>query len=99
MIDMWRLRGTDWVNVTFEISSRSREEGKLHWWGLAESHEVRGLHRLTPHGALFVRNGLYVPRWALVYNDRLLGLDDSEMVDIRQALGDKFDYDELMRPI
>lgn len=97
MIDMWRLRRIDWVNVTREISSRSREEGKLGWWGLGEAHETRGYHRLTIRGSAFVKNRLRVPKHALVYNDKLLELDDTETTNIIEALGDHFDYEELMR--
>ncbi len=36
-----------------------------------------------------------VPRHALIYDGRLLRLE-GELVGIRDCLGDKFDYDELM---
>jgi hypothetical protein len=54
-----------------------------------------GVFRLTPEGRAFVLGVLKVPRFALLYNQALLGLA-GELVSIKDALGDDFNYAELM---
>ena len=102
LIRMWRLAGTDWINVPTSIGARSREEGKLAYWQLVEeSTDVRddggraGWWRVTERGAQFVTNQLKVPKYARVYDGRCLGLR-GELVTIRRCLSSRFDYDELM---
>lgn len=102
LIRMWRLAGTDWINVPEQIGARSREEGKLAYWKLVEeSSGVRpdggraGWWRVTERGAQFVSMQLKVPKYARVYDGRCLGLR-GELVTIRQCLSSRFDYDELM---
>jgi hypothetical protein len=69
---------------------------KLAHWGLLEAGEELGYWRVTAAGESFVRGGSSVPRHIFMYNQRCLGLDDEDLVDIRECLGDAFSYDELM---
>lgn len=74
-----------------------------HYWDLLEQAEgIRedgssrvGWWKLTDLGARFVRGAATVPKYAHIYNGRRLRLDGPE-VTIRQALGRKFNYDDLM---
>lgn len=93
----------DWVHVPTQIGARSREEGKLAYWDLVEEERVKrpdggraGYWRVTLLGELFVLGKIGVPKYARVYNGRALSLDPTERVTIKDALGDKFDYAELM---
>jgi hypothetical protein len=102
LIAMYRAGGTTWVDVTEVTDRRSREEGKLAYWGLVEEFpEGRedggrpGMWRVTNLGRSFVLGNCTVPQTAEVYNGmclRTYGPDTS----IVTALGDKFDYRELM---
>jgi hypothetical protein len=79
---------------------QNQEYAKLEYWGLLERKfkgvtEVRGWWRVTERGREFVREKIRVPRWAYCYNDHCYGLSEEE-TSIRQALGDKFDLDELL---
>lgn len=103
LIAMYRIGGTDWIHLPTQLGARSREEGKLAYWELVEEELARrpdggraGYWRVTPKGELFVRNQLVVPKYALVYNGRFLGYEGTDRVGIRDALGKKFDYTELM---
>jgi hypothetical protein len=95
-----------WVHVPTQIGARSREEGKLAYWGLVEEEaEIKredggraGYWRVTARGAQFVRNLIQVPKYARVYDGRCLGLTGPD-VSIHDALGTKFNYDELMAGI
>jgi hypothetical protein len=106
LITMYRVGGLDWVHLPTQIGSRSREEGKLAYWGLVEEERTlrpdggrAGYWRVTPAGELFVRGKMTIPKYARVYDGRVLSLITTEQVTIREALGDKFNYDDLMRGI
>ena len=82
----------------------SGDYAKLRYWGLLEPYgSVRddgsprvGWWRITEDGKRFVRGELRVASHAVVFNDQLIALDGEKTVGIRDALGKKFDYDELM---
>lgn len=103
LITMWLAAGRGWQHVPTTVGGRSREEGKLRYWSLIEeATEQRrpdggraGYWRLTEDGEQFVRGLRWVPRYALVYDGRLLD-HDGDLITIRDALGDRFDYDVLM---
>ena len=78
---------------------------KLTHWGLIEellgerpdgSTRV-GYYKITRNGRLFVQNKLRVPKHIWLYDGHTTERQDSETVSIIEALGDKFDYSELMR--
>jgi hypothetical protein len=80
----------------------SHEAAQLQWWGLIEeSKEPRadgckaGWWRMTMDGVAFVNRSIKQPKYARVYDGRLLGFVGEE-VDIVACLGKKFDYNELM---
>jgi hypothetical protein len=100
----------DWVEVTQRAPRwlvRSRELSKLTYWGLVEKcpkdpastsgGRDSGAWRPTPDGVDFAMARTHLPAHALVYDNRVLRLDGAEQVDIRQALGKRFNYEELMR--
>jgi hypothetical protein len=90
-----------WVHVPSQISPAC-EIGKARYWGLIEeSTEPRsdggraGWWRLTPHGTDFVKSRVSVRKIALIYDGRCLGFE-GEQVTITDALGEKFNYNDLM---
>lgn len=81
----------------------SSEAGKLRYWGLVEEEAERrpdggraGWWRVTPAGRDFVLERVAVPRHALVYDGRCLGLEGAPLT-VRDALGTRFDLAALMR--
>lgn len=104
LIRIYRRGKLDWVHIPTSVPARSREEGKIAYWGLLEElPEPRedggraGWWRVTPKGEKFILHGLRVPKIAVVYNAVCTEFDATEMVTIRDCLGDKFDLAELMR--
>jgi hypothetical protein len=102
LIKMYRVGGTDWVHVPTMVGARSREEGKLAYWDLVEEATEKrpdggraGWWRITPRGERFTLNELRVPKYARVYDNRVLGFR-GEPISIVDALKNKFDYNELM---
>lgn len=94
------------------LGRRSAEEAKLRYWQLIEEEpKVRpdggrsGYWRLTSAGLAWAGSQTKLPRYVRVYDGRALGPPASFSktgkwmpdVSVRDALGDKFDYDALMR--
>lgn len=106
LIAIWRSCGTEWCYLP-DVRGRvfkgdNREESKLRYWDLLEEEaELRpdggraGVWRITPAGERWVNNGSNIPKYARIYNKRLLGLT-GEPVSIVDALGTKFNYRDLM---
>lgn len=102
LIHMYRSAGTGWIHVKL-IGAASREEGKLAYWGLVEEQKGSGLHggragywRVTDKGRAFLQGQLTVPKYAKVYDGKVRGFE-GDPVTIKDALGTKFDYNDLMR--
>lgn len=84
--------------------ARAPHFAELRFWGLIEkqpnddpSKKSSGYWRITDRGVDFVRGGLKVNSRILIFNNRFQGFAaNSEMINIRQALGNRFDYRELM---
>ena len=83
-------------------AQHSNEEPKLRYWGLLEEElELRpdggraGWWRVTELGEWFVLKEATVPRYARIYDNRCLSLV-GDQVSITDALGTKFNYDDLM---
>lgn len=102
LILMYRAGGLNYIHLPTTIGSRSREEGKLRYWGMVEEETTlrpdggrAGYWRVTPVGELFIQGKMTVYSHARIYNGRCMGLV-GEQVSIKDALGSKFSYDELM---
>lgn len=81
------------------LGASGGDPAKARYWGLIEESDPPGHWRLTQLGRDFVANQARVPKFARIYDGRLLGLEGSETVSIIDALGTRFNYDELMRGI
>lgn len=87
-----------------QYSLRGGDYAKTAYWGLAErkpkdpedkARRTSGLWKPTEKGEDFVQQRISIPSHAYVYNNEVKWFSDSK-VDIIQALGNKFDYEELM---
>lgn len=104
LIKMWRVGGLDWQHIPTSVGARSREEGKLRYWGLIEEEiEIRrddggraGWWRVTNHGYDWIHGLTFVQKYAWIYDGGLRRLD-GPLINIQQALGSKFDLRDLMR--
>ena len=98
LIHVYRAAGTDWVDVLRAIpgAKHNGDMGSLRYWGLVEAGPGRnGIWRVTDRGARFARGEISVPSHALVYDGTLIRVEGDPLW-IRDALGDRFDYDTLM---
>jgi hypothetical protein len=75
----------------------------LPCWGLIESQpnddpkkKASGLWRPTERGRAFAAGMITVPKTAVVYNNKLERLE-GVMITIKEALGSKFSYEDLMK--
>jgi hypothetical protein len=91
------------VKVKRDSSIAGGDVVKLRYWGLLEratgerddGSDRVGRYRITEVGKQFVEGKIAVPRYVYLYNQLLLRLSE-EMTTMREALGDRFKYDELM---
>lgn len=108
LIAMWHKNGDGWVHVpTLGVKaeeagtrSKSGEHAFAKHFDLIEQNTGkggRGFWRLTPLGVKFVHNQINVPFCVWVFHGQLLQTDDSKLVSIRDVLGTRWDYDQLMR--
>ena len=75
---------------------------KAAYWELIEStaneddsKRTSGMWRLTGKGRMFVRGAITVQSHAFIYNGKTQGFSETR-TGIRQALHQRFDYNELM---
>lgn len=105
LITMYRHHGTAFGHAptTADLARLGGELARLSLWGLLEEKsEMRddggraGWWRVTERGEAFVQNRCRVPKHVRVYAGQVLGLDNIETTSVLEALGDKFNYAELM---
>jgi hypothetical protein len=104
LIRCWRGGGwsLDWFHLP-TVNYRGGDVAKCKYWGLIEEDaSVRedgssrtGWWRFTSSGEAYVLGAARVRKYARVYDGRCLGFT-GESVSIRDALGSRFSYDELM---
>lgn len=102
-----------WLHATrellrFGVSAADNEYSKLAGWGLIEPHpsnaddmpkkRSRGLWRVTKLGFGVAYRRERVHKYLRLFNRTFMGTD-GELVSIVEALGDRFDYGELMRGV
>jgi len=95
----------DWIDVPKEYPHKiGGEYGKLRHWSLAELHpndddtkRTSGLWRPTALAVDFVYDRITVPKYVYLYNNEIHSISP-DRIGIREALGDKFDYAEIMQP-
>jgi len=96
-----------WMHVSHVFLGLGRnavaqEYSKLRFWSLLEERpndnpEIpgSGYWRVTSLGASFAQGHVSVPRHVYVYDNVCTGVSE-ERTTIQDALGDKFNYEELM---
>jgi hypothetical protein len=79
------------------------DAARLRLWGLVEEENVRrpdggrsGWWRVTQAGEDWLMGLTVIDKYALVYSGRCLGFEGPK-VNVLQALGTKFDWNDLMR--
>ncbi len=99
------LRTWAWIDVK-QSPVRGGDYAKLLHWGLVEhkantgdaTKKDSGLWRPTHAGIAFVHRRSLMRSHVILYDNKLLNWSDDSITDITivQALGNKFDYQELM---
>lgn len=106
LIKLYHLtKDGNYVHALSALEANSGEYALLRHWGLIEESQEaptedvksNGLWRITEKGKKFVLGDIKVPRHATVFDNRFLGYrDEKDLVGIKDALGMKFSYFELM---
>lgn len=107
-IDKTKTDDFHWIKITEEVLARganpaTMEYSKLKYWDLLEERgdagvdtKSAGYWRITKLGRDFVEGKVTLPRYVFIYDNKLLE-SSFEQTSIREALGDKFSYRELMK--
>ena len=102
-----RKTNNEWLHVGHflrkECDVWPSDYAKIVWWSLMQKHPGKkkdgnssGLYRMTRKGSMFVKGRITIPSHANEYMSEVESFDGDE-INIVEALGKKFDYDELMR--
>ena len=107
LIRLYKHSGCEFTHVARTLSSDDQpvhmgDFAKLSYWGLVEEEPIiradggrAGWWRITPFGVEYIHGRATIPKTARVYNKRVLEIF-GERVSITDALGDAFNYNELM---
>jgi hypothetical protein len=100
--DGWVGVGKDHMTKQMCLTYHQGEFHKLRWWTLIEQRDddVKEGHRsefwrLTDLGRNFAEDKVTVTARAVVFDNKCVGFDGPQ-INIKNALGEKFDYAELM---
>lgn len=100
-----RVAGPDWFHVRTTLGHDGGDFAKLACWSLIVEYDAvrddggrAGWWRITDRGRAYVLDQLRVPKYARIYDGRLLNLT-GDLVGVRDALGTRFRYDDLMAGI
>ena len=109
LFELWNLSyhapDTEWWHHKQFDRFGSREVHKLVWWGFVRqkphdpedtSKKSSGMWKITEKGSKFACGAISVPLTAVVYQGSFESLEGDDH-RIQDALGEKFDYRELMR--
>jgi hypothetical protein len=107
LVNLFKLNKAkpDYYHITEIFKGHPGDFSKLAYWGLIEekpknpnmkSKRTSGFWRITPEGEEFVLSKLKVPRKIILRTNQLVGLEGEE-VNIRQVLGDEFNYEEVLQ--
>jgi hypothetical protein len=98
---------TPWIHLNSAEGIGTLHRGdhaKLRFWGLVEAKPIEesdgekrcaGYWRITEKGKKFVRNEIEVPAKIILLFNEFIGFDGNQM-SIKDALGKKFSYSDLM---
>lgn len=94
---------SEFIDIT-DRSAHFRDLDKLRHWGMVETmasvdlaRRSSGRWRVTKLGIDFARGVATAPRWLHIFDDRVHEREGE--TTILEALGNKFDYGELMTPV
>lgn len=105
LIAVWVRFGQEWAHVPDVAARIGGDFAKLRHWGLVressgkrEDGGRQGDWKITSLGREFVLGLTTVPSHITIFNNEVSGRDGAD-ITIRDALGDRFNYDELMRGV
>jgi len=102
LIDFYKRHGTRQVSIAqYHVADRQRarhqEYEKLPHWGLIErTDDSPHLWGITRLGVFFVTGQVSVYKYIWLKHGDICVQRSAEQIGIRQAIGAKFNYDELM---
>lgn len=103
---IYQHNSTEWTRVQdMPNAPKGGDYAKLRFWGLLEQNPARaedgnsaGYWRVTADGVSFLMGSMSVPSHIGTFDNKVYPLrpDEYTLITAREALGNKFDYDELL---
>lgn len=109
LVQIFNRNGGEWVHIQelsgARVATGSADFAKLRYWKLIsakinedETKRCSGLWKPTEKGRYFVLGRTRMPTYSIVYNKMFHGFQGEE-ITIHEALGNHFNYEELMRGV
>lgn len=100
---MYQKAGLEFVHVPSLRVDSNHEVSQLAWRGLVEEEKrIRedggraGYWRVTVDGALWLKGVTSAPKYAIVYNNKVLELSEDETVRVNDVKMKNFDLQEIL---
>jgi hypothetical protein len=105
LILMYRAGGTEAFVHTPSLPGDTHKASQLKWWGFVEEERIlrpdggrAGYWRVTDVGERWI-NGESAPKYAYIFNGKVIDLSEDASATITDALGTKFNFMELMNAV
>ena len=105
MLNLYMHGGTSEFGHLPDMDPSKGDAAKLVYWGLIEEENLQredggraGWWRVTTYGESFLKGHVRLPKYARIFDGRLLGLDGTETVMVDDCWGELFDLRKLMDP-
>ena len=103
LIKFYKAREKGWVHPIKEFNTVNGDYAKLRHWGFLEKNnfntdptiKASGLWAITNVGISFVEEEIYAPEKIKLYNNKFYGFE-GKTIGVKEALGNKFNFEELM---
>jgi hypothetical protein len=103
LIKFYKAREKGWIHPIKDFKTVNGDYAKLRHWGFLEKNnfnndptiKASGLWMITNVGISFIKGETYVPQKVMLYNNKFYGFD-GDTVGVKEALGTKFNFEELM---
>ena len=109
LVLLWRSGQTGFIHVENFLKANNYSHlradfHKLCWWNLLErksgerddGSKRNGYYKITGRGISFANGTLKVPKCVKIFNNKFEGFEGEE-ININDALGSRFSYNELMQ--
>lgn len=99
LIRIYKHAKYEWIHVK-DMLRMNKYKNSHDWtllkeWGFIESNDAAGEWKITNKGVEFIKGTSTAPSHVHIYNKTTVGFSSTQ-TDIKESLGNHFNYEELM---